>query len=244
MGATALHSRQVPGSRPEPVGNGGERPHGADLHGVAGEIGAEGLVGERLHLGAVAPVGELDQRVAGDLLGEPRAAGAQDAPLPVQVHQVGDGDRFFEMALLFHEAALARPVAHCLVLEGALPAAVAHRAVERVVDEEELEDAFLSLLDRGAGGVHHHALGDAGGAGGGHDRAPGRLQLDETHAAHSHRVHPRMPAEVGDIGAVLDGRLDDQLAGGNLDRTAIDSDVHRVSQWGSLPRARAPAPRP
>src|SRR3712207_7290974 len=39
------------------------------------------------------PLDERDERVAGDLLGEPRAARAEDAPLAVEQHLGGDVDR-------------------------------------------------------------------------------------------------------------------------------------------------------
>src|SRR5690606_29205209 len=102
---------QVERARPEAVLHAGQRPYRADLDGVAGEVGLERLVP---HLGVAAeiatgltpeelvpvdvdllgrgPVHELDERVTGDLLGEPDTAGALDAPLPVQQHLGGDVD--------------------------------------------------------------------------------------------------------------------------------------------------------
>ena len=59
--------------------------------------------------------------------------------------QLGDGDGLGPVALLLEEAALPRPVGEGLVLQGALSALVAHRAVERMVDEEELEHPVLGL---------------------------------------------------------------------------------------------------
>ena len=50
--------------------------------------------------------------------------------------------------------ALARAVGQGLVLQGALAPLVAHRAVERVVDQQELEDAVLGLLDLVGVGDH------------------------------------------------------------------------------------------
>ena len=48
--------------------------------------------------------------VAGDLVGEPRAAIAEDAALAVEQHEVADRDRLLEVPLLLDEAALARAV--------------------------------------------------------------------------------------------------------------------------------------
>ena len=66
------------------------------------------MIGKRVDLGVVAPVDELDQRIARDLVGEPGAAGAEDAAFPIEVDEVGDRDRLFEMPLLLDEARLAR----------------------------------------------------------------------------------------------------------------------------------------
>jgi hypothetical protein len=51
----------------------------------------------------------VDQRVAGDLVGEAGAAVAQDAALAVEAHEVADRDRLLEVALLLDEPALAGP---------------------------------------------------------------------------------------------------------------------------------------
>ena len=48
---------------------------------------------------------QLDERVAGDLLGEPGAAVAQHAPLAVEQHLRGDVDRLGERPLDLVEAA-------------------------------------------------------------------------------------------------------------------------------------------
>ena len=113
------------------------------------EVRGEGVVREDGHLHLLAPADEVDLGLAGDLGGEAGAAAALDAALPVEQHQLGDGDGLFEVPLLLEEPALARPVGEGLVLERALPALVAHRAVERVVDEEELEHPVLGLLHLG-----------------------------------------------------------------------------------------------
>jgi hypothetical protein len=203
----ALHHLQVPGSRPEPVWLGGEGTNRADLDGVAGEVGAEGVVGEGVHLGDVSPVLELDQRVAADLLGEAGATGTEDTALPVEEHQIGDRDRLLERPLDLDEAALPRPVGNCLVLEGAFAALVADRAVEGVVGEQELQHCFLGLLDRLVLSVDHHAVDHLVGAGSDQHRSPPGVYFDEAHPAHPHRLHPPMPAEPGDVGALSSAAL-------------------------------------
>ena len=51
------------------------------------------MVGKRVDFGLVAAVLEVDQRIAGDLVGE-RAAVAEDAPLTIEEHDVADGIGF------------------------------------------------------------------------------------------------------------------------------------------------------
>ena len=85
--ARRLDLLEVPRPGLEAVRRGGQRPHRADLHGVAAEVAGERVVGERVDLGLVAPVHEVDERVARHLLGEPGAAVAEDAALAVEQHQ-------------------------------------------------------------------------------------------------------------------------------------------------------------
>ena len=144
--ARALDLLEVPRPGLEAVRRRGQRADRADLHGVAGEVRRERLVGERHDLGLVAALGEADQRIAGDLVGEAGAAVAQDAALAVEQHEVADRDRLLEVPLLLDVAALAGAVAERLVLQRALAALVADRAVERVVGEQQLEDALLGPL--------------------------------------------------------------------------------------------------
>ena len=217
---------EVPRPRLEPVGRGGERADRADLHGVAAEVAGEGVVGERVDLRLVAAVLEVDERVAGHLVGEARAAVAEDAALAVEGHEVADHDRLLEVPLLLHEPALARAVGERLVLERALAALVAHGAVERVVDEEELEDAVLRLLGDLALGVDLHVGRDGDHAGGLEGGAAAGVDLDDAHPAHADRLHPRVVAEARDVGAVALGGLDHELAGLRLDLLAVDREEH------------------
>src|SRR5262249_10895058 len=75
---------------------------------------------------------QVDELVAGDLLGEPRTALAQHAALAVEQHLRGDRDRLGELTLLLVEAGVGAAGRHRLVLQRALAALVAHRAVQRV----------------------------------------------------------------------------------------------------------------
>ena len=175
-----------------------------------------------------AAVHEVDQRVVGDLGREPGAAVAEDAALAVEVDGLGDRDRLLVVPLLLDPARLARAVGHGLVLQRALAALVAHRAVERVVGEQELEHAVLRLrhlrrtrCSTVMSGVHvdHAARLQR--------RAATGVDLDEAHPAHADRVHPRVVAEARDVGAVPLARVDEQLALLDGDLLAVDGDRRR-----------------
>ena len=92
----ALHLLKIPRPCPESIWRGGEGTDRADLDGVAREVGGERQVREGVDLGRVAPVLELNQRIAGDLVGEAGALGAEDATLPVEQNELGDRDWLLE----------------------------------------------------------------------------------------------------------------------------------------------------
>ena len=107
---------------------------------------------ERRDLAAIAAVDDVDLRVAVHLAHEPDAPRAQDAPVAIQ-HQ-----RRTEINVRLHAIAVehaARKFHAALVaaervrkiLERTFAALVAHRAVERVVDQEEFEDGGARLDD-------------------------------------------------------------------------------------------------
>ncbi len=229
LGAGGFHLVQVPGAGGEAVGRRRERADRADLHRVAAEVGGEGLGRERRDLDGLAAPREVDLRLARHLGREAGAAGALDAALTVEQHQVGDGDGLLEVALLLDEAALPRAVGQCLVLQRALAALVAHGAVEGVVGQQEFEHPVLGLLDPVVGGVHHHAVGHRDEAGRGQGGAARALDVDEAHAAHADGVHAGVVAEARDVGAGALGRRDEQLA-------LLRRDGAPVEGEGQLPR--------
>ncbi len=222
VGVGALDLLEVPGPGLEPVRLGGQRAHRADLHGVAAEVARERFVGERVDLGLIAAVDEMDQRVAGDLFREPGAAVAQDAALAVEEDVVVDRDGLFEVALLFDEAGLAGPIGHRLILERALAALVADRAIEGMVDEQELEDAVLGLLGDVGLGVDHHVVADGQHATGLQRRTATGVDLDDAHPAHTDRLHPRVVAESGDVDPGVLACVDQQRTRLGGDGLAVD----------------------
>src|SRR5665213_1879393 len=230
--AGRLHLLEVPRTRLEAVRCRGQRPYRADLDGVAREVRVERLRRERRDLDQVATSGHVDLGVAGDLVGEPRAARALDAAFTIEFDEVADLDRLGPVTLLLYEPALPWTVRERLVLERALPTLVADRAVQRVVDEQKLEYALLGFS--GLVGVREHleAVSDLQEARRLQAKSPGSGDLDEAHPAHTDRLHTGVVAKPRDEDSLALGRGDDQLTWMCLDRRPIDGD--RDHLLGSL----------
>ena len=160
----------------------------------------------------------MDQLVAGDFVGETGAAVAEDAPLPVEQHEIGDRDRLLVVPLLLDVAGLTGTVAERLVLQRAFAALVADRTVERMVRQQQLDHALLGTLGRRRLGFDLHLGRDRDHARRLQLHAATGVDLDEALAAHADRLHPRVVAEVRDVGVVALGGGDDEFALARLER--------------------------
>ena len=201
----------------------------ADLHGIAGEVGVEGLISRRADLLLGTPLEKLKHRIAGDLVGKSRAAGARDAALTVEEDLCADVHRLVEEALLAIEPRLRASDRHRLILEGAFAALVADRAVERVVEEEEFKHALLRLAGDGRRHLRAdvHAIGDDLGTG--RRRLRDALDLDEAGPAGGHWLKERVIAEPGDFDAEEFSGTNGQRALRDLNGHAIDGDAHHLN---------------
>src|SRR4051812_46137811 len=176
---------------------------------------------------AFAATGGAQLLDAGDLGREADAARALDAAVHRGLDQrpellVGHGP------LVLVIAAAIEAVAHRLVLQVALAALVADRAIERMVDQQELHHAVAGLLHgRGVGddlllvGHRHGAarlrLGRAG------------LHLDKAHAAVAGDRQALVGAEARDLDAGHLAGLQDRDAGRHLVFLTVDLDYgHRL----------------
>src|SRR4029077_14887737 len=141
--------RDLPGPRLEAILGRRQRTDGAQLDHVARETTAVGLLLERRDDRGRASLARDQLLVLGDVLREARAAIAEDAALAVEGDQRRDRERLLIGALVQVEAGVARPVAVRQVLQRALAALVADGAIERMVEQDELEHRLLAR--RGAG---------------------------------------------------------------------------------------------
>ena len=180
---------------------------------------------ERRNLAAVTAIGDVDLRVGIDFLHEADAARAEDAAVAVEHERRTEVDVRLDALAIEHppleaHAALVRAEAVGEVLQRALAALVAHRAVERVVDEQELEDTRARVDDVGGLRVHHHAFGNGCRA--------GRLQLrhlfdlDDADSAGAVDPEARVVTIVRNPDAGLDGRLEDGPALLSRDGLSVD----------------------
>jgi hypothetical protein len=114
-----------------------------------------------------------------------------------------------------------------VILQHALARRIADRAVERVVEEQELDHTTTRLSCLDAVSAHHHTvlnLLDAGG-----EWLRRTLHLHKTHPALGRRAQPRVPAVPGDDDAEPLGGKQDRRAFGYRDLGAVDRDVYQLA---------------
>src|SRR5262245_26435277 len=132
------------------------------------------------------------------------------------------------MPLRIREAALARAPAHRDVLERALAALVADRAVERMVDQQELDDRVLRHLHAIGLGVDDHSVADRGRAGRLQLRHP--LDLDQAHPTGTDRLAElRLVAEDRDLDVAVLGGVDQHRPLWRGDLPAVDDQGDRIA---------------
>ena len=211
----------VPWPRLEPVVLGRDRADRADVHQIARQERMDSFLLEGRDLAAVTAIRDADLRVGVDFFHEPDAARAQDAPVAVQhqrrakVHVSSNPLAVEDTAGELHPA-LVRAETVGEILQRAFPSLVAHRAIQWVIDQEELEHARTRFDHIRRLGMHDHAFG--------HSRRAGSLQLRhllDLHDADTARpvdADPGVVAVVGNLYSAVDGRLQNRssLFGGDL----------------------------
>ena len=203
-----------------------QRADRADVGEVAGQLAGHRALEVGGDLRVLAAVQHAELGHPGDLLGEADAARALDAAghrgLDHRAHIF-----VVDRALVLLEAREAAAIGHRLVLEVALAALVADRAVERVVDEQELHHPLARLLDHRGVGADRLAVGGGQRAAGLRLGRPGR-DLDQAHPAIAGDRQPLVIAEARDLLPRQLARLEHGRALRNLELDAVDGDLrHR-----------------
>ena len=218
------HGRVVPGPALEAVvarENGADRAH---IHEVSGQERVDTLLLERRDLASMTAIDDADLRVTVDLLHETDASRAQDAAIAVQHQRRTEIDVRFHALSVEHpprkiHAALGRTEGIGIILEGTLAALVAHRAVERVIDKQELEHAGACFDHLRHLRENHHSVRTK--------RRTRRLQLghlldlDDADAAGTVDADAGVIAVIGDGDPGFDRRLQYRAPLRNRDRTAV-----------------------
>lgn len=156
--AVGIHGLGVPDPAFEAESPVGQCTHWADINHVAGKIVVNRLFDVRGNLCMVAPTDDAVNPAVRDLLANLHAAVAEDAAVHVQLHLFTNVNRL-ESAAAELAAGVQLAVLVAEVLQVALARLVAHGAVERVVDEQELGHACPCLHHFRRGFVaNHHAV--------------------------------------------------------------------------------------
>lgn len=205
----------------------GQRAHRAHVDDVAGNFGGQRLAVVGTDLQVFAAIHAAQFVGAGDVCSETHTAGALDAA----GHFGGDQrtDVFVRHhALALVETAHRTTVAERDVLQLALAALIADRAVQRVVDQQEFHHAALVLQRLFATGRDLHAIHHRRGAS---RRGLRRfLDIDQAHAAVGRDRQLLVVAEARDRDAGLVGRLNDHRALRHHQRLPVDLDGDMV-RW-------------
>ena len=179
----------------------------------------DALFVERRDFAAVAAIDDADLGVAVDLAHEARAPRAENAAVAVE-HQrraeIHVGADAFAVERAAGEVHPALDVAEAggEVLQRALATLVADGTVERMIDEQELENTGTRVDRFGIRGVDDHALADG--------RRARRLQLrhfldlDEAHTTGGVDPETGVVAVIRDLDAGLDGGLQDRVPLGTV----------------------------
>ena len=136
---------QLPGAGGKRIGFRGQRTNRAKIDDIALQVRIQRLVQVGGDLRIFAATGLTHLSDAGDFSGETHAAGAGNAA------GHGGADQRSQIQIIhgtlgFTEAGEVDAIGHRLILQVAFAALVTDRAIERVVDQEELHHAFARLL--------------------------------------------------------------------------------------------------
>ena len=241
-GAARAHGAgplDVPRARAEAVRAGRQGAHRAQLDDVAAERRDVRVPVERGDVGRGAALLEHELVVLGDLLRVAHAAVAEDAALAVDRDQRRELQRLLEVALGLDEPARPGTPPVGDVLQRALAALVAHRAVQRVVDEQELDHRALGVVHALRLRVDDHAVADRRGAAGLQLRDA--LDLHQAHAARADGLAELgLVTEDGDLGVAVRVRgVDQDHPLGRVDLATVEGEGD-LSDYGARHLSRPP----
>ena len=218
-GASRVRAFEHPGPvfvHREPADDGTDR---ANLHAAAAEFAVQGMGAEVLNFGHRASSDRGEGLDVHDLV----AVADTTQTLHATVHlRFDQGAEIFllENALGFRKPAGGRGVFMGKILEVALPALIADRAIQRVIGQDEFEHRLVGVVNDRRGSPNSHALGRYGAARSLELRHP--FDFDQAHATVRIRLEFRMVAEVRNHHTNPASGFDHQRAFRHRDGNAVD----------------------
>src|SRR5205085_2806415 len=165
-------------------------PDRAQIDDIAGQLVVHRLAGEDVDLFAVAAVGDHQFAAAADFAREADAARTHDAAVAEQCDVLADVRLVGRQVFGIDHPASGAAEAVAVVLQLALAGLVAHRAVERVIEEQRFQRLLLRLAGLVAVGDNDGAVLGGHLAAGHHARLHGHAAVrllfahfDQAHAA-------------------------------------------------------------
>ena len=217
--ANAQTPAQLPATGTVAERFGGQRADRAQVDDITGQLAVDLAFQERHHLDMLAPTGHAQFHLARNLLPETNTTAAMDAAGHVSGHQRPQillGHDAFRFAITALDAA----IAHRDILQLALTALVADRAIERMVDQQKLHHALLCVDGVLRTGLDLHAVGDRGRTRG---QGLGRLlDLNQTHATRGGNRQLLVITKVRDVDAQLLRGLNQRGAGRNFNLFVVN----------------------
>ena len=183
----------------------GQRAHRADIDTRTALVALKMIPVRRRNFRRNATVHNPQRAHAHAFITDTHAAVAKNTTRPVVEHH--RAPLFFRHVLLhFGEAALARAVLEHHVLQFALAALIAHRAVQRMVGQQEFQRGLPGLHHGRRFGPHNHALAHRHHAR--RHQLRGLLNLHQAHAAGSLQRHAFVVTERRNLDASQLGGVD------------------------------------
>ena len=183
----------------------GQRAHRADIDTHAAFVAVEMVAFIRRNLGNRTTIHHAQRAHTHAFIANAHAAETEDATRAIVKHHRRPL-LLIDVPLVLDEAAFARAVAEHHVLQFALAALIANRAIERMVGQQELERHLARLTHLLGIGADHHALGHRRGAGGRH--LGSFFHFHQAHAASRLQRIAVVIAESRNLNAGLLGRID------------------------------------
>src|SRR5690606_35585901 len=227
---------QFPRTRREREGTRRQRTDGAQVDDIALQFGGHRVLEIGGDFGVLAAADQAEFGNAADFRREADAARAVDAAVHDRLDERAD-ILVFDGALVFGVAGRIHAEGHGLVLQVALAALVADRAVQRVVDEQELHHPFAGLLHHRRVSEDFRQFAVRAGANITHAHGAGRgrlwraaLHLDQTHAAVAGNRQTLVETETRNLGPGFLARLQQREMIRNLDFLTVNLQLcHRLT---------------